>query len=55
MGKSDRAFWIGALAVVTFVMPRTYEFWSWVFGVGTALTIVTCVNRLIKILAELKR
>jgi CDP-diacylglycerol---glycerol-3-phosphate 3-phosphatidyltransferase len=55
MGKSDRAFWIGALAVVTVAAPKTYAFWPWIFGVGSTLIAVTCVNRLMKILAELKR
>jgi CDP-diacylglycerol---glycerol-3-phosphate 3-phosphatidyltransferase len=55
MGKSDRAFWVGALAVVTFASPKTYEFWPWVFGIGALLTAVTCGNRLARTLAELKR
>ena len=45
MGKSDRAFLIGALAVATFVFPSLYKVWPWVFWAAALLTAVTCVRR----------
>lgn len=46
MGKSDRAFMVGALALLTFFVPRVLDFWIWIFAVAAALTIITCLNRL---------
>lgn len=46
MGKSDRAFAIGLLAIVTTFVPDVLDYWHWIFGALTALTAVTCVNRL---------
>ena len=54
MGKSDRAFVIGALGLATFFLPALLRFWPWVFGAGAALAAVTCVNRVAKALNELK-
>ena len=45
MGKSDRAFLVGALALATFVVPSLYKVWPWVFWLAAALTVVTCVRR----------
>jgi CDP-diacylglycerol--glycerol-3-phosphate 3-phosphatidyltransferase len=55
MGKSDRAFVVGALALVTFLFPSVEGIWPWAFGAGAALTLFTCFNRLSKALTELKR
>jgi phosphatidylglycerophosphate synthase len=55
MGKSDRAFVVGALGLVTFLWPAAYEWWPWFFSIAAALTLVTCWNRLSKALRELKR
>ena len=46
MGKSDRALAIGLLAIVTAFAPEALRYWPWIFGILTALTAVTCVNRL---------
>jgi CDP-diacylglycerol---glycerol-3-phosphate 3-phosphatidyltransferase len=54
MGKSDRAFVAGALALVTAFLPAVREHWIWVFGLAAALTAVTCWNRLRAALEELK-
>lgn len=53
MGKSDRAFLAGALALVTFVVPAVLDFWIWVFAVAAALTVLTCWNRIRAALKEL--
>jgi phosphatidylglycerophosphate synthase len=55
MGKSDRAFVVGALGLVTFLWPAAYEWWPWFFSIAAALTLVTCWNRLSNALRELKR
>lgn len=54
MGKSDRAFVIGALAFVTWLAPGTAHAWPWILGVGAFLSVVTCANRISRALAELK-
>jgi len=54
MGKSDRAFVIGAFAVVAFALPRAAWLWPWVLWAGAILTLLTCWNRVSKALAELK-
>jgi CDP-diacylglycerol--glycerol-3-phosphate 3-phosphatidyltransferase len=55
MGKSDRAFVVGALALITFLFPSIEGIWPWVFGACAALTLLTCFNRLSKALTELKQ
>ena len=55
MGKSDRAFLAGALALLTWLSPGALWSWPWVFSAGAVLTVVTCVNRVQKALAELNR
>lgn len=55
MGKSDRAFVIGALGLATVIAPRIFQWWPWVFVIAAALTIVTSVNRLIRALKELRQ
>jgi len=54
MGKSDRAFVIGALGLATFLFPAVMKFWPWVFVAGAVLAAITCVNRVAKSLNELK-
>jgi phosphatidylglycerophosphate synthase len=54
MGKSDRAFIIGALGLATFFFPAVLKFWPWVFVAGAVLAVITCVNRVTKALSELK-
>lgn len=46
MGKSDRAFVVGALALATALRPRLATYWPWVFGIAAVLTVLTCFNRL---------
>lgn len=46
MGKSDRAFAVGLLAIVTTFVPTAIDYWTWIFAALTALTAMTCVNRL---------
>ena len=55
MGKSDRAFIVGALALITFITPRFLTVWPWLFAAAALLTVFTCCNRLAKALAELKK
>ena len=54
MGKSDRAFVVGALGLVTFLFPVTAQAWPWVFAIASLLTAVTCLNRVSKALEELR-
>lgn len=46
MGKSDRAFWIGLLALATRLRPEWLAEWRWIFPGLAALCAYTCVNRL---------
>jgi CDP-diacylglycerol--glycerol-3-phosphate 3-phosphatidyltransferase len=54
MGKSDRAFVVGALGLATYIEPSLGDAWLWVFWAAAALTCLTCVNRLSKSLRELR-
>jgi phosphatidylglycerophosphate synthase len=54
MGKSDRAFVVGALGLATVVAPRLLDVWPWIFSAAALLTAVTCWNRASKGLKELK-
>lgn len=54
MGKSDRAFVVGALGLVTFLFPVAAQAWPWIFAVAALLTAVTCLNRVSKALKELR-
>lgn len=54
MGKSDRAFVVGALGLLTFLFPAGLKFWPWVFGVAAVLTAATCLNRVSRALRELR-
>ena len=54
MGKSDRAFVVGALGVASLLAPRLINVWPWIFSVAALLTVVTCFNRASKGLKEVK-
>jgi CDP-diacylglycerol---glycerol-3-phosphate 3-phosphatidyltransferase len=53
MGKSDRAAFIGALAMLTFAAPQVIGAWPWVFTIATLLSLLTCWNRLSHALREI--
>ncbi|MBI4970216.1 MAG: CDP-alcohol phosphatidyltransferase family protein [Candidatus Omnitrophica bacterium] len=55
MGKSDRAFFIGALSLVTVFLPKILLFWKWLFFFACLLLVMTCWNRLKNALTEVKR
>lgn len=52
MGKSDRAFLVGALALATVCRKGLKLYWSWVLMVAAVLTVWTCLNRVKAILKE---
>lgn len=52
MGKSDRAFVVGALALATAMRPTLLTAWPWVFGLAAALAAVTCLRRCQAALAQ---
>lgn len=54
MGKSDRAFVVGALGLATFLFPRALSAWPWIFAVASLLTVATCLNRSAQALKELR-
>jgi CDP-diacylglycerol--glycerol-3-phosphate 3-phosphatidyltransferase len=54
MGKSDRAFVVGALGLATFFFPDVVKAWPWIFAIAALLTAVTCLNRVSKALRELR-
>lgn len=54
MGKSDRAFVVGALGLVTFLFPRALSAWPWIFAIASLLTVATCLNRVARALKELR-
>lgn len=46
MGKSDRAFFVGALALASAFRPHVQQLWPWLFSIAAILTLITCWNRL---------
>lgn len=54
MGKSDRAFVVGALGLATFLFPLVGKAWPWIFAAAALLTAVTCFNRVSQALKELR-
>ena len=54
MGKSDRAFLVGALTLATACWSGLKLYWSWILIVSTVLTVWTCLNRVKAILKETK-
>ncbi len=55
MGKSDRAFFIGALGLFTPLFPGLFNVWPALFAAGAALTALTCWNRLNRALVQLPK
>jgi len=55
MGKSDRAFFVGALGLITAFAPGLFKYWPWLFAVAAGLTVLTCVNRLNRARGELHK
>jgi len=53
MGKSDRAFVIGALGLFTAISSGLLELWPFILSAAALLTLVTCLNRVSKALKEL--
>ncbi|HWP44571.1 MAG TPA: CDP-alcohol phosphatidyltransferase family protein [Blastocatellia bacterium] len=54
MGKSDRAFVVGALGLLSYIWPGAIRLWPWVFSIATALTVFTCFNRVSNSLKEIE-
>jgi phosphatidylglycerophosphate synthase len=54
MGKSDRAFVVGALGLATFLFPAVVKAWPWIFSIAAVLTAATCLNRVAQALKELR-
>ena len=52
MGKSDRAFAVGALALATALWPRALAGWPWFFGLAAALAAWTGLRRCQAALSE---
>lgn len=52
MGKSDRAFWYGAFALLVGLMPTTAAYADWLFGLTALLMLLTVFNRARAILKE---
>lgn len=55
MGKSDRAFLLGAMGLVTALLPRLLEWWGVVLWVAAALALWTGANRLRAALRALRQ
>lgn len=54
MGKSDRAFVVGALALITYFAPAAGAQWRWVFGALALLCAATCARRIASELREVR-
>jgi CDP-diacylglycerol--glycerol-3-phosphate 3-phosphatidyltransferase len=55
MGKSDRAFVVGAMGLVTAFWPGLFDHWPWLFSAAAALSILTGLRRLSHALDELPK
>ena len=55
MGKSDRAFFVGALGLITAFVPGFFNLWRGLFAAAAALSLLTCLNRLSRALRELPK
>jgi len=53
MGKSDRAAFVGALALSTLAAPSIISVWPWVFTLAALGALLTCWNRLSHALREI--
>ena len=54
MGKSDRAFLVGALGLLSALYPPALVAWPWALGAGAVLAAWTCVRRCQATLAGLR-
>ncbi|MBF0384436.1 MAG: CDP-alcohol phosphatidyltransferase family protein [Candidatus Omnitrophica bacterium] len=54
MGKSDRAFAVGSISLISFFLPNVIIYWQWLFVIAFLLTLLTCANRLAFAVKELK-
>lgn len=54
MGKSDRAFLLGAMGLVGVIAPRSLSWWPALLTVGAALALATSVHRLRGALRDLE-
>lgn len=54
MGKSDRAFLVGALALGSFFFPELTNGWGLILAAATVLIGLTCYNRVHRMLKELE-
>jgi len=54
MGKSDRAFVVGALGLATFLLPVVIKAWLWIFAAAALLTVLTSLNRVSQALKDLR-
>jgi phosphatidylglycerophosphate synthase len=54
MGKSDRAFVMGAMGLVGAIAPGTLAWWPALIWIAAALTAATCVARLSRALREIE-
>jgi len=52
MGKSDRAFWYGAFALLVGLQPAAAAYVDWLFGLTGLLMLLTVFNRARAILKE---
>jgi len=52
MGKSDRALFVGALTLVTGLIPQVTAAWPSLFLVAFVLELYSCVNRLVGFLRD---
>ncbi len=52
MGKSDRAFWYGAFALLVGLLPAAAAYADWLFGLTALLMLLTVFNRARAILKE---
>lgn len=50
MGKSDRAFFIGAIAILLIRFPDLVPMLHWAFGLACIFLLQSCINRLLYIL-----
>jgi phosphatidylglycerophosphate synthase len=55
MGKSDRAFFVGALGLLSPLFPQLFRYWGILFVMAALLTGLTCWNRLRRALAQLPK
>ncbi|NLW48309.1 MAG: CDP-alcohol phosphatidyltransferase family protein [Firmicutes bacterium] len=54
MGKSDRAFLVGALTLATVFWNGLKAYWQWIFLIAAIFTVWTCHNRIKAILKDTK-